>query len=313
MSAFAPEAVADTADSSPEAEQQQQQQHSSDATEASSAASPPINYRLVTSFEEMNPRRRNTMEDVHRIVPALGGDPEMSYFGVYDGHGGRHIVDFLEYRLEENIVEELRQTDDASMLERLSRAFLITDVMSKQGNIVTSGATAVSLLLHNTEVGKKMYVANVGDSRAVLCCQNDLAGVATSTPSGYLGLRLTFDHRPDDAGEIERVNEAGGFIARGRVLGILAVTRSFGDHGMKDFVTAQPYLVETDLATHGECPFVILACDGVWDVLTDQEAVDMILVRYLAEGPFDEAAKILVQTALDKGSTDNITAVVIFL
>lgn len=47
-----------------------------------------------------------------------------------------------------------------------------------------------------------------------------------------------------------------------RVLGILAVTRSFGDHGMKDFVTAQPHVVETDLSTHGECPFLILACDG---------------------------------------------------
>lgn len=55
---------------------------------ADPAAAPTANYRLVSSFEEMNPRRRSTMEDVHRVVPALGGDSQMSYFGVYDGHGG---------------------------------------------------------------------------------------------------------------------------------------------------------------------------------------------------------------------------------
>jgi hypothetical protein len=46
------------------------------------------NFKLASSHEEMNPGRRNTMEDVHRIVPALGGDPTLSYFSVYDGHGG---------------------------------------------------------------------------------------------------------------------------------------------------------------------------------------------------------------------------------
>lgn len=68
--------------------------------------------------------------------------------------------------------------------------------------------------------------------------------------------------------EQQRIKDAGGFIARSRVLGILAVTRSFGDHGMKDFVTAVPYVSITSLGQCGDCPFLILACDGVWDVLT---------------------------------------------
>lgn len=102
-----------------------------------------------------------------------------------------------------------------------------------------------------------------------------------------------------------------------RVLGILAVSRSFGDHGMKDFVTADPYLSETVINSDetGDCPILILACDGVWDVFSDQEAADYIMEMYIEKGsqPFEEAAKMLVDESIKRGSADNITAIVIFL
>ena len=63
-----------------------------DASVANDAREKLDNFVMATSHEEMNPRRRNTMEDVHRIVPRLRGSPEYSYFGVYDGHGGRQIA-----------------------------------------------------------------------------------------------------------------------------------------------------------------------------------------------------------------------------
>ena len=79
------------------------------------------NYTLACYDEEMNPRRRSTMEDIHRIVPSLGGDENLSYFGVYDGHGGRQIADFLEETLENNIYQELRHHDDATIPQRIAR------------------------------------------------------------------------------------------------------------------------------------------------------------------------------------------------
>jgi serine/threonine protein phosphatase PrpC len=82
-----------------------------------------LKYKLAVAHEEMNPRRRNTMEDCHRILPSLFDMKEYSYFGIYDGHGGRQIVDFLEESLEHNIVNELKQMDDASIEERLTRLF----------------------------------------------------------------------------------------------------------------------------------------------------------------------------------------------
>lgn len=80
------------------------------------------NYRLAVAHEEMNPRRRNSMEDCHRILPVLSNElNNYSYFGIYDGHGGRQIVDYLEESLENNIAVELQETDEANMEERLAR------------------------------------------------------------------------------------------------------------------------------------------------------------------------------------------------
>jgi hypothetical protein len=80
------------------------------------------NFRLAVAHEEMNSRRRNTMEDVHRILPVLDESlPNHSYIGIYDGHGGRQIAEFLETNLERTIANELKLNDDASLEERITR------------------------------------------------------------------------------------------------------------------------------------------------------------------------------------------------
>ena len=76
------------------------------------------------------------------------------------------------------------------------------------------------------------------------------------------------DHKAGDEEEVARITSMGGFVVRDRVLGILAVSRSFGDHGLKAYVSAQPHTTRTLLGP--QHPFVILACDGVWDVVEDQ-------------------------------------------
>lgn len=317
------------------------------------------NYRHAVAWEEMNAKKRCTMEDVHRIVPALGGAEEYSYFGVYDGHGGRQIVDFLEERLENNISKELREGDDAPVLERLRRAYLITDMQSRQADIMTSGATVVGSLLvtrfatddSSKVIERKIYTANSGDSRAILYYKKQEGDLPDDSPAGrqqivdaersvserhqfsgpidssdssdsedlppfcgLTALRLSYDHRVDDDGEQERIKKAGGFFTRNRVLGILAVTRSFGDHGMKEFVCADPHLKEVDLLAKTDAKLLILACDGVWDVLTDQEAGDIVMEEYeKLGGPYEDAGRLLVNRAIERGSADNVSAVVVFL
>eukprot|EP01084_Bolivina_argentea_P080035 145018_1 len=257
-----------------------------------------LTHRCVSTAEEMNPTRRTRMEDVHRVIHSFDNKENVSFFGVYDGHGGRGIVDFLETRLEQNIAAELRAGDDASIPERIRRAYLVTDIESKAAEMVTSGATAVTCILKRDGEEIVLYTSNIGDSRAVIF-------------AGGKAIRLTKDHKADDEEEQRRVEKAGGFVLRSRVLGILAVARSFGDHGMKEFVIAEPHCNERKLNIPKEEPFFILACDGIWDVMTDEEACHVVN-HELQEGNEDNAARKLVERALDRGSSDNITVLVVF-
>ena len=61
------------------------------------------------------------------------------------------------------------------------------------------------------------------------------------------------------------------------------------------YLIACPYISETCLSDAGDCPILILACDGVWDTLSDQEAADLLMQRYLKEGPYEQAAELLVR------------------
>lgn len=132
------------------------------------------------------------------------------------------------------------------------------------------------------------------------------------TSCGYVALRLSHDHTADDPAEQERIKAAGGFVSRGRILGILAVSRSFGDHGMKDFIIASPHLKEVNLS-NGTYPFFILACDGLWDVISDQEAIELVLEETKEKGPHEGIAEFLVETAIERGTTDNVSAIVVYL
>lgn len=86
-----------------------------------------INFRMAVAHEEMNSRRRNTMEDVHRVLPVLHENlPDYSYLAVYDGHGGRQIVDYLEHTLEGVVAEEFLLDDDAEPLERITRCSFLS-------------------------------------------------------------------------------------------------------------------------------------------------------------------------------------------
>jgi len=409
---------------------------------------------IVSIAEEMNPARRNTMEDVHVAhPPGSWGAPEdgATFLGVYDGHGGRLIADYLEDHLAENVAREWahaeaersaeekeaqgaaggsrerlakkrrmdesreKENDDGNAASEsllsgieaegrivqtaLERAFLLTDVQSRIDGVTTSGATVVCCVVvpKFSPDGKLesivIHAANAGDARAVLSSsaarplRKSLAGGKRGKPTGSgaanhvlanrsrrvpnpelpselplrrrstKALRITHDHKSTDPAEVARIESAGGVMIRGRVLGVLAVARSLGDHGLKEYVIGQPHLssttvrivdddddhddnisfdggsgeeettqsarpgcaVKTASAPYTDGEFLIVACDGLWDVMEDQEAVDFVRDR-VAKGQSEgeersreEVSQCLVDEALRRGSTDNITVIVYWL
>ncbi|KAJ6439910.1 protein phosphatase 2C [Purpureocillium lavendulum] len=138
-----------------------------------------------------------------------------------------------------------------------------------------------------------LYTANVGDARIILC-------------RGGRALRLSYDHKGSDENEGKRIANAGGLILNNRVNGVLAVTRALGDAYMKDLVTGHPYTTETVIQPDLD-EFIIIACDGLWDVCSDQEAVD--LVRHMQDP--NAASRLLVEHALSRFSTDNLSCMIV--
>jgi len=257
--------------------------------------------RGVSECEEMNPECRTSMEDAHVALDGFGGVEDQGLFCVFDGHGGRGVVDYLASRFHENLLVELNHEPGSRSIEEcLTSSYLVTDVESSRKGLSVSGSTAVTCLIRKEEKEKRiLYCANIGDSRAVLS-RNGKAE------------RLSFDHKASDPSEMKRIEDGGGFVLRKRVLGILSVSRSFGDHAMKKFVIARPYTSRTELTDSDD--FLIIACDGLWDTMTDQEAVDLVRNASSKEDTTEkELAPLLVKESLERGSTDNITALVILL
>lgn len=261
----------------------------------------------------MNADRRATMEDAHVIcadvrqlasggaVPA-GGRP-VGFFCVLDGHGGRTVSDFASAALPVNVATLLAR-GDVSHERVLEAAFLLTDAQSAVRKHATSGATAVvALVVPDADGGRgrKLVVANAGDARAVLC-------------SALGAARLSVDHKADDPEETRRIRAAGGFVLKGRVLGVLAVARALGDHSLKSYVTAAPHVATYEVPdTRRGRATLVLGCDGVWDVSSDDEVSKFVDARR-AEGLAAHAiADAIVAEAVRRGSSDNVTAVVVFL
>jgi len=249
--------------------------------------------KAVGMAQDRNARFRRTMEDAHVILDSFAGEKETGYFAIYDGHGGRQAVDFVAKTLHENFCAAYKQHPD-KVPEAWLEAYRKTDAQVGENKILYSGTTTVTALIRKKGDERWLHCANVGDARAVLA-------------RGGKAIRLTYEHKGSDETEAKRIVKAGGFIVLNRVNGILAVTRSLGDCAMKEYVIGEPYT--QDIKLEAGDTHLILACDGLWDVCSDQEAVELIS----GETDPDSMAKKLLIHALKNGTTDNVSVMTIIL
>jgi len=239
---------------------------------------------------------RPAMEDEH----AIHEDRGCSFFSaeIYDGHGAREPAQIAAQMLTPHFLHafarELAKPTDVRRTEAdlVRDAYLAVDTYLVERRI-RAGTCAVQLYL----LGARFLAANAGDSRAVIGTRE---GVAV----------LTEDHKPGVPAERSRIEALGGSIrvfGVPRVEGILAVSRALGDSCLKPYVIAEPRIEEGGLGREND--FAVLACDGVWDVLSPEEVIEAVRRK---EDP-QKAAEELTRMSLDQGSTDNITVIVLDL
>ncbi|GLI68272.1 hypothetical protein VaNZ11_012628 [Volvox africanus] len=260
---------------------------------------------LASVFVVPHPTRPN--EDTFCICPLwFGGLGLVSFFGVYDGHSGQVVSRFLAASLHHYVeAYGMIATDVASAL---CQAFQAADAALVEAtlNCPDAGSTATVALLSANNI----IAAHCGDSRALIC------------RGGHV-MALTEDHRPARLDERERVLKSGGQILWNegeRVMGILQTTRAFGDRDLKHFgVIAEPEAVICSRTPEDE--FLILATDGVFNVLSNEEVADVarrVLRRAMERGASRSAAIQMAASAIgrfsrDRNSKDDITVILVDL
>ncbi|KAL5992429.1 hypothetical protein ACLOJK_013347 [Asimina triloba] len=248
--------------------------------------------KITYGFSLVKGKANHPMEDYHvaKFIQIRG--QEVGLFAIFDGHLGDSVPAYLQKHLFSNILkeEEFWTHPDRS----ISKAYERTDraILSHSPDLGRGGSTAVTAILIN---GQKLWIANVGDSRAVLA-------------KGGETRQMTIDHEPNmERGIIE---DKGGFVSNmpgdvPRVNGQLAVSRAFGDKNLKSHLRSDPDIQHADIDYHTD--ILILASDGLWKVMNNEEAVD--IARKFKDP--QTAAKQLTAEALNRDSKDDISCVVV--
>lgn len=265
---------------------------------------------------------RVEMEDSHSAITGLDGDyKDWSYFAVFDGHCGSNVSAHCSENLLPTILQtdEFQkmppptslQTDSDDVISTIQRAihtgFLQLDATMRempevQNGDDKSGSTAVCCLLSPSH----FYIANCGDSRGVLCRK----GVPAV---------CTLDHKPTVAAEKERIQRAGGSVMIHRVNGSLAVSRALGDFEYKSvegkgpteqLVSPAPEIF-IEARRPEEDEFLVLACDGIWDVMSNEDVCQFIHHQLTLTDDLTKVAASVVDHCLFKGSRDNMSIVLI--
>ncbi|KAM1028760.1 hypothetical protein FF1_041310 [Malus domestica] len=280
--------------------------------------------------------RRRDMEDAVSIHPSFlqKENPESNgthFYGVFDGHGCSHVALKCKDRLYEIVKQELEtEGESVQWKDAMERSFLKMDEEVQEGNLKAQssncrcelqtpqcdavGSTAVVAVV----TPEKIVVSNCGDSRAVLC----RSGAAVP---------LSSDHKPDRPDELVRIEAAGGRVIYwdgARVLGVLAMSRAIGDNYLKPYVISEPEVTVTDRTAEDEC--LILASDGLWDVVSNDTACGVVRMCLRAQtaasqselccdaaASSDKACSdssiLLTKLALARQSSDNVSVVVVDL
>jgi serine/threonine protein phosphatase PrpC len=228
---------------------------------------------------------RPTMEDACASCANFAG-PDTQYFALFDGHGGRQAAQYCAENLHQIIASHYKPGEPLSTIIKEAIYEINQQITSRW---VFAGTTAAIVVIADDQI----YTANVGDSRVVLI-------------EGGNAKRLSVDHKATVPAERRAIMARGGRVIQGRVNGILMLSRAIGDGEISKYITCEPYMTVTPFSDDYK---LIVACDGVWDVMTDQQAADLY---HRCQTP-DDAARLIKTEAIKRRTTDNVSVMCVDL
>ena len=264
-----------------------------------------------------NLEHRKEMEDFHCIKQALGKRNNLSYFAIFDGHGGKEVASFLSINLHHYLINELNniqfgindEENINNIIECIKLAFIKIDkdilANDNLANDVGSTATLIFIYYNNLNDIENYNNENQNLERTLIC-----ANIGDS--SGYLinksNIKLiTKHHKCEDASEVKRIRDQGGIVFQGRIFGKLILTRTLGDKEMKKYgVIPEPdfYIKKIEKDDF----FVIIASDGIWDVINEDELFKIGNEKKLSSEAF---SKKIMDIAKERDTRDNSSCIVI--
>ncbi|CAD8157049.1 unnamed protein product [Paramecium octaurelia] len=266
---------------------------------------------------------REDMEDAH--INVFEVIPDVSIFGVFDGHGSNDIARFVQGLFIEEI-QKNKNFKDQKFEEALTETFLKIDELliiqnsqmqtnqmkDEKLNLSYAGCTANVALFHKNT----LYVANAGDSRSVLCRNN----------TNY---DMSVDHKPDNYEEKQRIERANGFVSDGRVNGNLNLSRALGDLEFKgntalglneQLIIALPDIKREVLTQNDK--FLLMGSDGIFETLDHQDLLKFINSRlgnqpvtpqFLGRVAEDLLDNLIASDLIGTGAgCDNMTIIIIY-
>ncbi|XP_037322481.1 protein phosphatase, Mg2+/Mn2+ dependent, 1Na (putative) [Pungitius pungitius] len=252
---------------------------------------------------------RAQMEDAHTCMPQLREElTDWAYYAVFDGHAGSGVAQYCSRNLLDYILATggVKATEAPEQVkEGIREGFLGIDrhmhTLARHDDWDHSGSTAAAIIMSP----RYIYFINCGDSRTLLC-------------HGGKVVFYTEDHKPFNPREKERIQNAGGSVTLQRVNGSLAVSRALGDFDFKEvdwrpqteqLVSPEPEVYELERTPGDE--FLILACDGVWDAIGNEELCAFVRSRLQVCDDLREICTQVIDLCLYKGSLDNMSIIIV--
>jgi len=259
--------------------------------------------------------KRPHMEDTFQ---ACSMSPKISLYAVLDGHGGEKAAAYGARELPLRFAEKMKTLDPQDPHHCKAAMFDLYREMDESflelaaAHSWLDGTTCISCLTVKNDDSTSIYVANTGDSRAIL-----ITNYQKKEECKFV--EMSSDHKPNKPPEKLRITKNHGRVVLAgtwRVEGQLAVSRAIGDRHLKQWVIPDPEITHRKLEPQDLC--VVLASDGVWDVLTNATVADLCIEAHStctkpSQKWVQEAAKIITYRAFVGGSTDNITTLVVDL